>query len=910
MEEASGPPAEAKARVVSTTLTWRQRPPAQDEVKHRFHKVSLVSGTQSEAPSEETSESSHRREEVNGFAVREEETVNHQGPRDGAGSKSFQSHGPIFSKKYTLPLKEKRPVGRLKEAAEQGDSSPQPPRTEPPSAGVMARTELSVPAHGPREPSPHPGVSFTRGSSRSLEEQRVTRTVRTTVMVGGHVDRRVNSTVINSVGPALVGEALPRGRNAARAVRAVVVNPRAEGSPSRSQALELLSSLVPTERTAPTSRLPRPLAAVPRSPDLGSTEGSALRQLPETRTAEPKDRSAPGPAGFLEEAHPTPSQEVPAAHPDQEQDRTLGAGVHEVPRVQRPASPTQSPLQTSQGHTPVPSSPRLQTRTLSLDLVQPPEQPEAPTQARAQLTLKPRGPQALPSIKREGLSDPPAATVLPMVKTEVVIVPGQSLAPSSMRWKAITSPGGLSAPSSPKNKVVQDSEKVPVVSLTQKEIVQGPGVPADSSPNQKEVVQGLSAPAASGPKPTNVAQGPEVSLISQKEVVWSTAGSPVPPLPKEEAAQGLTIPAVPSPKQEKVVQGSEESIVSSPTQKEVVQDPDASNVPSSTQKVAVQAPATLIAPSSSVGKVSSGPGGPPAPVMMGAETSQESQLVPEATKDKTFLEPSREEEEVALTADLEIFLDTLRSMEPPEILRTHRLPRAPRSSYLAMYATLPAIEEDQPGPCVLGPSPQEVPALEIKKEEKAQEEEEEEPENPYLSDDEKLQRRQERARLGPPRDPSPARPTQVSCSPLEMMKKHVAGAKGPHPEPGPEWQAGSRPTSRLGGSLLFGGLVPALKEAPTSEPLGTKLSALQPHRAPGLKKGPGQLPLLYSERPPPEKPARARPPEGWVSEALGGQRRRAWPHLGQGLDPVRTGILGRSLPIQAESCLHCGFRRA
>ena len=111
---------------------------------------------------------------------------------------------------------------------------------------------------------------------------------------------------------------------------------------------------------------------------------------------------------------------------------------------------------------------------------------------------------------------------------------------------------------------------------------------------------------------------------------------------------------------------------------------------------------------------------------------------------------------MALTADLEIFLDTLRSMEPPEILRTHRLPRAPRSSYLAMYATLPAIEEDQPGPCVLGPSPQEVPALEVKKEEKAQEEEEEEPENPYLSDDEKLQRRQERARLGPPRDPSPA----------------------------------------------------------------------------------------------------------------------------------------------------------
>ena len=53
MEEAGGPPAQAEAPVVSATLMWR-RPPAQEEMRHRFHKVSLVSGARIEAPPEET----------------------------------------------------------------------------------------------------------------------------------------------------------------------------------------------------------------------------------------------------------------------------------------------------------------------------------------------------------------------------------------------------------------------------------------------------------------------------------------------------------------------------------------------------------------------------------------------------------------------------------------------------------------------------------------------------------------------------------------------------------------------------------------------------------------------------------------------------------------------------------------
>ncbi|XP_053433015.1 beta/gamma crystallin domain-containing protein 2 isoform X2 [Nycticebus coucang] len=824
MEEASGPPARAEARVVSAILTWRQRPPAQEEIRHRFHKVSLVSGP----PQEETFEHNHRQDEVNGFVAWQEETVNCQGSRDGTGSKNFQSHGPVFSKKYTPPPKEKRPVGRLKEAVDQGDGSPQPPRTELPGLGSMAKTEFLVPLPGPREPSPHPGAGLSSGSSRSREERRVTRTVRTTMVVGGQVDQRVSSSV--TVEPLISGEALPRGRNVARTVRAVVVSPRAEDSPSHSQALELLSSLMPPEHNPPASRLPRPIAAGSRSQGLGGTGGAALRQPSET--AELKDSSALAPAGTPAGGHPPENQDVPVARPDQDQNRVLDARACEHPKVQETSSPSQLPLQTSQGQVPVPSSSRLRIHDPCLGPAHPTERPVVPTHPRAQLT-----PHVLPPVKREGLTltDPPSATVLPMVKSKGVKVPGQPLTLSSR--EAVPGPEGLSAPTSPKNKFVQDSKNVPVISPTQIEVVQGPNAPAASSPS------------------TKVVQGPEGSPNIQKEVVQGISGSLAPSLTKEETVQGPTAPASLTTKQDKVAQMSPSS---SPTQKEVVQGSEASAGPSSRQKVVIQDPAVLPAPSSSVDKVSPSPGDTFAQGATEAEVSRESRLVPDPTEGKMCPEPSREEEEMALAADLEIFLDTLRSMEPPEILRTHRLPRAPRSSYLAMYATLPPIEEDQPGPWVLGPSPQEVPALEEKQEE---EEEEEEPENPYLSDDEKLQRRQEKAGPGPSWDPRPARSTQASCSPLEMMKKHIAGAKGPQPELGLELQACGRPASRLGGSLLFGSLAPATKEAHTLEPLGKKLSALPPHRAPGLRKVPGQLPLLCSENP--ERPACSQPQEGW-----------------------------------------------
>jgi hypothetical protein len=832
MEETAGSPARAEARVVSATLTWRQRPPVQEESRHRFHKVSLVSGARMEAP-QDVFEHSFRREEVNGFVKKEEETVNCQGSGEEPGSTNFQSHGPIFSKKYIPPPKEKRPTVRVQEAADWGDGGPQAPRTELPGMGSMARTELLVPLPGPREPSPHPHVGVASGGSRNREEWRVTRTVRTTTtttVVGGHVDRRVSSSV--SVGPSMSGETLPRGRNVTRTVRAVVVSPRAEGSPSRSQALEVLSNLMPAERIPPASRIPRLTMLTSRGSGPGGTVGTTLGQPLEISTTELKNSiSALAPVGVPAVDSPAQNIDIPVAHPIRDQGGVSDARTEESSRLQG-ASSVLLLNQTSQSQVPASSSPKPQTCAASL--TQSPEQPVVPAHLEAQST-----PHVLPAVKEKftGLSTVP---VPPTAKGEVT-VPEPPPSPSSPRRKAAPSSQSPCAPASPKSKFVPDPENVPSSALTQKEVYPCPSVPAHSH-IPKEVLQAHGAPKTSSSRPTTVVQNAEGGPSIKKEVGQYPQNSPSPcSVPCKETVESPTFPAPLPPKQDEVVRDSPGNFLSSPTPKGSFQSPP-------------------FAPSSSEAKESLSLEGSPASKPMGAEVSTGSQTIPDSTEGKVPSEPSEEEDEAALTADLEIFLDTLRSMEPPEILRTHRLPRAPRSSYLAMYATLPAIEEDQLGPCVPGPGPQERPVLE--EEEEEVEEEEEELENPYLSDDEKLRRRQEKAGPRPSLGLHPPTPAKVTCSPMEMMKKLIAG-QGPEPQPS------NRPTSRLGGSLLFGNLVPANKDAPALEPLGTKLSALPPHGAPGVKKVPGQLPLLCSGRPPPEKPAPIEPPEGWVSDLVG-----------------------------------------
>uniref|UniRef100_A0A8C3EKC3 Crystallin beta-gamma domain containing 2 n=1 Tax=Corvus moneduloides TaxID=1196302 RepID=A0A8C3EKC3_CORMO len=91
--------------------------------------------------------------------------------------------------------------------------------------------------------------------------------------------------------------------------------------------------------------------------------------------------------------------------------------------------------------------------------------------------------------------------------------------------------------------------------------------------------------------------------------------------------------------------------------------------------------------------------------------------------------PEATEEDPELLVDMEIFVDTLRNMEPSEMRKAPKAPRQPRPSALGRCAALPPIHEDRVAPRLLarGPAgrPSETP------------EEEEEVENPYLSPEER-----------------------------------------------------------------------------------------------------------------------------------------------------------------------------
>ncbi|XP_054504417.2 beta/gamma crystallin domain-containing protein 2 [Agelaius phoeniceus] len=127
--------------------------------------------------------------------------------------------------------------------------------------------------------------------------------------------------------------------------------------------------------------------------------------------------------------------------------------------------------------------------------------------------------------------------------------------------------------------------------------------------------------------------------------------------------------------------------------------------------------------------------------------AQEPESVPEPPSEPPAPEPAAEsppdasEEDPELLVDMEIFVDTLRNMEPSEMRKAPKAPRQPRPSALGRCAALPPIHEHRVAPRAplslpqalrelleRGPAPgrpQEPP------------EEEEEIENPYLSPEER-----------------------------------------------------------------------------------------------------------------------------------------------------------------------------
>ncbi|XP_077193844.1 beta/gamma crystallin domain-containing protein 2 isoform X2 [Paroedura picta] len=105
------------------------------------------------------------------------------------------------------------------------------------------------------------------------------------------------------------------------------------------------------------------------------------------------------------------------------------------------------------------------------------------------------------------------------------------------------------------------------------------------------------------------------------------------------------------------------------------------------------------------------------------------------------------EEEPEESVDMELFVDTLRNMEPPELRKPLKIhPRLPRPSTLAKQAALPPIHEYRITPKSQVPLPAALGELFALTEERNSEKEDngfaedtEEVENPYLTEDEKSQ---------------------------------------------------------------------------------------------------------------------------------------------------------------------------
>ncbi|XP_062450105.1 beta/gamma crystallin domain-containing protein 2 [Rhea pennata] len=96
------------------------------------------------------------------------------------------------------------------------------------------------------------------------------------------------------------------------------------------------------------------------------------------------------------------------------------------------------------------------------------------------------------------------------------------------------------------------------------------------------------------------------------------------------------------------------------------------------------------------------------------------------------------EEDPELVVDMELFVDTLRNMEPSEMRKAPKGPRQPRPSALGRCAALPPIHEDRVAPRAQRSLPTALRELLEKGDAAAREESpEEEIENPYLSRDEK-----------------------------------------------------------------------------------------------------------------------------------------------------------------------------
>ncbi|XP_019368016.1 PREDICTED: absent in melanoma 1-like protein [Gavialis gangeticus] len=156
------------------------------------------------------------------------------------------------------------------------------------------------------------------------------------------------------------------------------------------------------------------------------------------------------------------------------------------------------------------------------------------------------------------------------------------------------------------------------------------------------------------------------------------------------------------------------------------------------------------------------------------------------------------EEDPELAVDMELFVDTLRNMEPSEIRKPLKVHKPPRRSSLGVGRALPPIHEDHVMPRSQVPFPEALTKLRAMaqgagRQQKGpaggsaeEEEEEEEVQNPYLSEDKK--------------SPAQEEPRKTYSSAVEDYLSLLAKLKQP---PGDEKAKVSAPRVTMDQSILF-----------------------------------------------------------------------------------------------------------
>ncbi|KAM9256010.1 beta/gamma crystallin domain-containing protein 2 [Cariama cristata] len=253
------------------------------------------------------------------------------------------------------------------------------------------------------------------------------------------------------------------------------------------------------------------------------------------------------------------------------------------------------------------------------------------------------------------------------------------------------------------------------------------GLPAEESPGEKQSPQAEAALVNATPRDGDRPGDPQTSLTSSPQCASANAGGQADPAgagDKSTADGDDTISATP-PRTE-----------SPPGAGGTLENPslEASDGPQPSPEAPASPKAELELEG---GETMGDPQG----------TAQEPESSPEPPAEPPTPDPPAEspsdmtEEDPELLVDMEIFVDTLRNMEPSEMRKAAKAPRQPRPLSLGRCAALPPIQEDRVAPRAPVSLPEALRELlawdPAARQEESAEEEEEEIENPYLSPDER-----------------------------------------------------------------------------------------------------------------------------------------------------------------------------